>query len=81
MLNLQKNKKILEIRISEDQFKQLVLNELSKSPEAVESLEGKKISMGITWHPFKWDRPDAIAVVDISEVLELEEPEKLEDVE
>lgn len=59
------DKKIAQIRFSEDQLKKIAVDELLKDPNAYKQLEGKKIRVSANWHVFKWDDPDAFLTVTV----------------
>jgi len=76
MSSSKKSNPLYHIKVSEKQFKNLVLNDLSNTPELMKTLEGRKLTLGVEWHTLKLDDPsDAIATVNISEIIDIEDLE------
>ena len=66
MLNLN-DKRLVEVKFSEDQLKRLAVNELLRDASVADKLEGKKISVTAEWSVFKWDDPEVFVTFTICE--------------
>jgi hypothetical protein len=58
---------IARVKLSSDDLKRIIVNEILKNESARKALEGKNIIVDTDWHVFKWDNPKHLVTITLAE--------------
>lgn len=62
------DRRLAQIKLSENDIKSLVVDHILKNSKVAKHIDGKRFSVDIDWHVFKWDDPDYFATCTLVEV-------------
>tara|TARA_B100000424_G_C22581542_1_gene326896 strand:- start:276 stop:476 length:201 start_codon:yes stop_codon:yes gene_type:complete len=60
--------KTLQIKLTQDQVRQIITNALFTNEELKNAFLDKKVSIKDEWHVFKWQDPESFVTVTLTEI-------------